>query len=35
MTGPTNPNLTPPGYYMLFLINGAGVPSIATFVKVS
>ncbi len=26
---PTNGNLAPPGYYMLFLVNGAGVPSVA------
>ena len=26
-------NLAPPGYYMLFLVNGNGVPSVATFVR--
>ena len=31
---PPNANLAPPGYYMLFLINGSGVPSVAKFVKV-
>jgi hypothetical protein len=30
--GPPNSSIAPPGYYMLFLINGAGVPSVATFV---
>ena len=34
-TLPKNSNLTPPGYYMLFLLNKAGVPSIASFVQVS
>src|SRR6185295_2311960 len=29
---PANANLAPPGYYMLFLLNGAGVPSVAAFV---
>jgi hypothetical protein len=31
---PTNPNLAPPGPYMLFLINAAGVPSVAKMVSV-
>jgi len=35
VTGPPNGNIAPPGYYMLFLINSAGVPSIAKFVQVS
>ncbi len=30
---PANANLAPPGYYMVFLVNTAGVPSIATFVR--
>ncbi len=34
VTGPANGNVAPPGYYMLFLINSSGVPSIATFVHV-
>jgi len=34
-TLPKNSNLTPPGYYMLFLLNKAGVPSIASFVQVT
>jgi hypothetical protein len=29
---PPNANQAPPGYYMLFLVNRAGVPSIAPFV---
>jgi hypothetical protein len=31
---PPNSNLAPPGYYMLFLLNNAGVPSVASFVQV-
>jgi hypothetical protein len=30
---PSNANLAPPGYYMLFILNANGVPSIAPFVK--
>ena len=33
VTAPPNANLAPPGYYMLFLVNTNGVPSIARFVK--
>ena len=32
---PPDPNTAPPGYYMLFLLNNAGVPSLATFVQVT
>lgn len=35
VTGPPNGNIAPPGYYMIFLINNAGVPSVAKFVQVS
>ncbi|HJV89769.1 MAG TPA: galactose oxidase-like domain-containing protein [Holophagaceae bacterium] len=31
---PENPNLVPPGYYMLFVVSDQGVPSIAKWVKV-
>jgi hypothetical protein len=31
---PPNPNLAPPGHYMLFLVNAAGVPSVAQMVTV-
>jgi Domain of unknown function (DUF1929)/Bacterial Ig domain/Glyoxal oxidase N-terminus/Kelch motif len=34
VTAPINSNLAPPGYYMLFLVNSAGVPSVAPFVQV-
>lgn len=30
---PSNANDVPPGYYMLFLVNGEGVPSVASFVR--
>jgi hypothetical protein len=32
VTAPVNSNLAPPGYYMLFLVNTNGVPSIASIV---
>ena len=35
VTGPPNPNIAPPGYYMLFLVNSKGVPSTANFVQLS
>src|SRR5205085_552782 len=28
VTAPSNPNNTPPGYYMLFILNSSGVPSV-------
>jgi galactose oxidase-like protein/Big-like domain-containing protein/PKD domain-containing protein len=31
---PPNSDVAPPGYYMLFLLNNGGVPSVATFVQV-
>jgi hypothetical protein len=34
-TAPPNGFVAPPGYYMLFLINQAGVPSLAKFVHLS
>lgn len=34
LTAPANANIAPPGYYMLFLINSAGVPSVASMVQV-
>jgi chitodextrinase len=30
---PSNRNEAPPGYYMLFLVNDQGVPSVASFVR--
>jgi hypothetical protein len=35
VTAPANPNLAPPGYYMMFLINSAGVPSVAHFIHLN
>ena len=34
VTGPLTGNHAPPGYYMLFAVNQAGVPSIADWVQV-
>jgi len=34
LAAPPNGNIAPPGYYMLFLLNNAGVPSVASFVQV-
>jgi hypothetical protein len=33
-TGPANANVAPPGPYMLFVVDAAGVPSAATMVTV-
>jgi Domain of unknown function (DUF1929)/Legume lectin domain/Glyoxal oxidase N-terminus/Chitobiase/beta-hexosaminidase C-terminal domain/PKD domain len=35
VTGPPNGSIAPPGYYMLFLVNNAGVPSVAKIVQIS
>ena len=35
VTGPPNGNIAPPGYYMLFVLNSAGVPSVASMVQIS
>jgi hypothetical protein len=34
VTGPVDGNLAPPGYYMLFLVNSSGVPSVASIVQI-
>jgi len=34
VTAPANGNIAPPGFYMLFLVNNSGVPSVAPFVQV-
>ncbi|WP_295625105.1 Ig-like domain-containing protein [uncultured Nitrosomonas sp.] len=34
ITAPPNPNVASPGYYMLFILNGSGVPSVAKFVNI-
>jgi fibronectin type 3 domain-containing protein len=35
LTSPPNGNIAPPGYYMLFLLDSAGVPSVAQFIQLS
>ncbi|MGN6719026.1 MAG: galactose oxidase-like domain-containing protein [Candidatus Binatia bacterium] len=35
LTSPPNGNIAPPGYYMLFLLDSAGVPSVAEFIQLS
>ena len=35
VTAPSNGNIAPPGYYMLFILNTAGVPSLASSVLVT
>ena len=35
VTLPSNGNLLPPGYYMLFLVNSNGIPSVASFINIS
>jgi hypothetical protein len=33
LRSPEDPNVAPPGYYMLFILNEKGVPSIARMVR--
>jgi hypothetical protein len=35
VSAPADPNRTPPGHYMLFIVSGAGVPSVGKIVRVS
>jgi Domain of unknown function (DUF1929)/Glyoxal oxidase N-terminus len=35
VTAPPNGNIAPPGYYMLFLLNNSGIPSLASFIQVT
>jgi hypothetical protein len=35
VTAPPHGNIAPPGYYMLFVLNSAGVPSVAKFVRIA
>jgi len=35
VTSPPNGNIAPPGYYMLFILNSAGVPSLAQFLQLT
>jgi hypothetical protein len=32
---PANPNVAPPGWYMLFLVDTDGIPSVATWILIS
>src|SRR5262249_34414910 len=34
VTFPSGANLSPPGYYMLFVLDGNGIPSVAKIVKI-
>ena len=34
VVSPPNSKVAPPGYYMLFLLNGQGVPSVASWVRI-
>jgi len=34
ITAPANANIAPPGYYMIFAWNSAGVPSVAKIIKI-
>lgn len=35
LTAPPNGNVAPPGYYLLFVLDGNGVPSVGQWVKIS
>ena len=35
VTAPANANVAPPGHYMLFVLNGQGVPSVARIVQLA
>ena len=35
VTAPSSLNTTPPGYYMLFILNSSGVPSVAKIVQIT
>jgi len=35
VTAPSNPNLCPPGHYLLWILNGSGVPSAAKIVRIN
>ena len=35
VTAPASANVCPPGHYMLFVVNGAGAPSVASIVRIS
>ena len=33
LQAPANANLAPPGYYMLFIVDTSGIPSVAAMVR--
>ena len=33
VSAPINPNIAPPGYYMIHVLNGTGVPSVAKIIR--
>ena len=35
VTMPANANIAPPGYYMVFILNSSGVPSVASIIQIS
>src|SRR5215469_14179887 len=35
VTMPANGNIAPPGYYMLFILNSSGVPSVAKIIQIT
>ena len=35
VVAPSDGRVAPPGHYLLFLLNGNGVPSIARIIKIS
>jgi hypothetical protein len=35
VTGPSSGNVAPSGHYMVFIVNGTDVPSVAKIVKVN
>jgi fibronectin type 3 domain-containing protein len=34
VSAPINPNVAPPGYYMIHVLNGSGVPSVAKVIQI-
>jgi hypothetical protein len=35
VAAPTDPNLAPPGHYLLFILNAEGVPAVARIVRIT
>lgn len=35
LTIPTNHSLVPPGYYMLFIVDSSGIPSVGKFIRIT